>query len=221
MPRRWAGEAIQRYMDRRIQVSPAFNYDETRGFVPTADTQRVVSYISEKAGVPLDIRAANSVDAANGRPLWGSGGGVADFGGVGVVDPFEGSTHVVAHEGMHAVSPHPSTMQGSRQEVRPLPGGPGFRQAYELLSKPRVREEAHAQGGARATLNALGIASPDSDWRSPIDYPMTEAGHAAPIFFGYVKRQPDAGERREMDVIGRGLEPFAARMFQQGYGRMR
>jgi len=217
---------FEAYFNQRRLGAPAFNYEANKGFIPTENTKQIVNKFKGLTGKDLDIRPANSVMAIAGIPMWGSGSGFAPYDekNVGYVDPFMGTSHVVAHEGAHAVMPsllNVQKRQGLLQtQINPLtvPRDTGQRMRYvhETLAKPTMEEEANAQGVAYGLLNKLRISSKEN-YASPIDYPATYLDEGLGLYSKTEMGPPTTAERKEMKTIMNSTEPFLQRVFQRGY----
>lgn len=236
---------FQAYMNSRGTKSPAFIYDNTVGFKPTEQTQKVVELLNQASGKKFNLQPANSVMAIEGRPMWGTGGGVVyhespTTSQTGYVDPLLGTTHTVAHEGAHSV--FPSALEQNENDkyfkykttgaipgntVNPLnvprDNGQRLRWAHETFGKPSLVEETHAQGVADAVLNKLGIPVEQSvpEYKTSLDYPSTYITKG----IDYYRQQEigpfSPGERQEMRRIDRAIDPLMQRVYQQGYGLIR
>jgi hypothetical protein len=224
---------IQNYMDGRSLRAPAFVYDPQDGFTPSGDTQRVVDELRSLSGREFSIRPANSVDAINGRPIWGTGNGYVahdsagrKIGSQGVVDPFEASTFVVAHEGAHAALP--SELQqdiierGNRPDRWnpldvPRDNGARLRYVHEFMAKPVLVEEAHAQGVAHGLMEKLGIPAEESKaWSKPTDYPMSYEQDGL-MYYGANEIGPASpGEMKTAQQIMRNTLGLVDRAYRQG-----
>ena len=220
---------FQTYFNQRKLNAPAFNYDKDKGFIPTENTNKIVDTFRSLTGKGLDIRPANSVMAQGGKPIWGSGGGEAVLGaGIGYVDPLMGNTHVVAHEGAHALMPSPLFLfsRSNRPTIDPLsvPRDTGQRMRYvhETLSKPIMEEEANAQGIAYGVLNKIGIPSQGQEtWKSPLDYPRTYLDEGIGAYTRTEIGPPSPEEQKEMQTILDSTDPFLQRIYQRGYNQVK
>lgn len=235
---RMAGEdpGIRRYMGSRQLASPAFQYG-AQGFELTPDARRVVSHVEQRAGRRYTPLPANSVMADNGQPIWGAGGGFAEPGsGVSYVDPFEGTTAVVAHEAGHAVVPTKLILDSARREwinprTAPRDTGARMRLVHEQYAKPVVLEEAAAQGVAAGTLDALGLpgirvqqAVDDGKsriQRNPLEYPGSYMNEGIGLYGRTEVGPPSMGEKQEAGRIFRGIDAAMDRAYRDGYWRMR
>jgi hypothetical protein len=219
---------FQTYFNQRKLNAPAFNYDKDKGFIPTENTNKIVDTFRSLTGKGLDIRPANSVMAQGGKPIWGSGGGEAVLGaGIGYVDPLMGNTHVVAHEGAHALMPSPLALFSNKNSTTigrkpfnpleiPRESGQRLRYVHETLAKPSMEEEASAQGIAYGVLNKLGIPSNET-WQTPIDYPKTYLRQGLGTYLKTEIGPPSPEEQKEIETILNSTDPFLQRVFQKGY----
>lgn len=229
-------EAARSQRSRFAKVSPAFTWNDSGDLEMTSDARRVVEAISEGSGRRLEIRPANSVMANEGSPVWGSGGGFVEGGelgkGVGYVDPIDGNTFVVAHEGAHAVSPtalrsfqQERVSEGEWGKVNPLDlprdGGQRLRYVHETYAKPSLIEEASANGTAEGVLAGLGLPGPDQQdsWGSPLAYPSSfhrrGIGRYAQLEIG----PPAPAEVAEWERIGRGSKAAMERTYAEARER--
>ena len=220
---------FQTYFNQRKLNAPAFNYDKDKGFIPTENTNKIVDTFRSLTGKGLDIRPANSVMALEGKPWWGTGGGFVEElnSGIGFVDPLMGTSHVVAHEGAHALMGSPLKLSSDknwttigRKPFNPLEipreSGQRLRYVHEMLAKPSLEEEANAQGIAYGVLNKLGIPSNET-WQTPIDYPRTFLKQGLGEYMKTEIGPPSLEEQKEIKTILSSTDPFLQRMFQRGY----
>ena len=227
---------FQAYMNSRGLKTPAFNFVPGIGFQPTEQTSQIVNAFKEKTGKQYSVEPANSVMAIEGSPMWGSGGGVVfnDNLSTGFVDPLQGTAHVVAHESAHSLFPSnlmeitrgkvktdgTNTFLTGNQNINPLnvprDTGQRLRYVHEIFAKPKLEEEARAQGVAYGLLNKLGIPSEET-WQSPLDYPKTYLKEGLGKYVNTEIGPPSTAERKEADAIIRGVDPYLQRVFNQGY----
>ena len=170
--------------------------------VPTENTKRIME-VGREYNPDLKVRPYNSVEAFDGVPIWGTGGGYYDFANdpnTIHVDPIAGDTHVVAHEVGHAVAPSELAVHvgagpngsverfGNRFNPErnpqhpynaPARSGARVRAAWELTGKERMVEEASAQGFAIGVQHRLGIPYTNKDWKHVYDYPLSFYGSAS------------------------------------------
>lgn len=221
-------------MSKRNVVSPAFQLGKS-DFELTPDAKRVVDYMQQRTGKSYAPKAANSVMAQDGKPVWGSGGGFAEFGsGESYVDPFQGSTAVVAHEGGHALAPTSMvTTQRAFWDPRSVPRDTGARMrlVHETAAKPLLIEESHAQGVAAGVMDALGLPSlrqqsieddGKSSWMGgPMDYPSTYHDRGLGLYGQREVGPMSPAERQEGRRILRGSNAAMDRTYREGYWSMR
>jgi hypothetical protein len=220
---------FQNYMNSRTFQAPAFTYEPGVGFKPTEQSQQIVDLLQNKSGKKFNLQPANSVMAIEGSPMWGTGGGVVwnDSPSTGIVDPLQGTAHVVAHEGGHAVFPSKlkkfsqSPGFGSTNPLSvPRETGQRMRYVHEIFSKPKLEEEARAQGIAYGTLKQLGIPS-EEVYETPIDYPRSYLSEGLGLYGKTEIGPPTMQETKEKDAILKGTEAFLQRIFKQGQQLMR
>lgn len=233
MPYRFAGEqlnALRRHMDGRGMASPAFVVSDDGSFELSTDSQRVLGELKRLSGREIAIRPANSIEALDGVPLWGSGSGFVNhepgkIGDTGVVDPFASSSHVVAHEGAHASLPSDLQLQGIVGGRRPLPTDPlkvprdtGARLRYvqNEISTPSMVEEARAQGVAEGVLHKLGLPG-DRAYQDPRDYPLGYVDKGLELYVKNEVGPPSPAERETWDRIQRNAPELVNRVYQQAY----
>ena len=220
---------FQDYMNSRTLKTPAFTYEPGVGFKPTEQSQQIVDLLQNKSGKKFNLQPANSVMAIEGKPMWGSGGGVVwnNTPSVGIVDPLQGTAHVVAHEGGHAV--FPSKLKQFSQSsgfaaINPLDiprdTGQRLRYVHETFSKPKLEEEARAQGIAYGTLSRLGIPIEET-YETPIDYPRTYLEKGLGVYGNTEMGPPTPQEIKESRTILKGVDPYLKRIFEQGQQIMR
>lgn len=231
----WDAESIKRMRQARASEkvsSPAFEYVEGRGFVPSEDAQKVVEYLRGRSGRSLVAQPANAVQALDGVPMWGSGAGFANIGsGVATVDPIRGSTFTLAHEGGHALSPSALRESMARREASkeidpihvPRDSGARLRYVHEMLAKPTMVEEARAQGIARGVIEALALPEDSLDWKEDpslankdLSYPASYMERGAGLYRKTEIGPPSPGERREMDAIYRAVPEALRREYESG-----
>jgi len=222
---------------------PAFRREGT-SFVPTQEMNNVMNLMQSKTNIPINIQPAPSVLAdINGMGMWGSGGGV-NFGGVGgktYVDPIRGSVTVAAHEAAHQAFPsslatNPYAQQKFNETVTMnytpdlINSGAAMRANYENFSKPKLIEEANAQGVAYEAMNQAGYTPDRGGWSNMLSYP------AQYRFGGYYDQGAPAyknafnkpglgtlmpGELNEFQTMSRSFIPALQRQFGVGRGMLR
>lgn len=216
---------FQAYMNSRSLKTPAFTFEPGAGFKPTEQTSQIVDALKTKTGKKFSIEPANSVMAVEGVPMWGGGGGVVfnDNRSTGFVDPLQGTAHVVAHEAAHSLFPSnlmEFTRNSKQNLINPLAvprdTGQRLRYVHEIFAKPKLEEEARAQGVAYGLLNKLGIPS-EENWKTPIDYPRTYLKEGLGQYTETEIGPPSPNEMKEADAILRGVNPYLERIFKQGY----
>lgn len=219
---------FQAYMNSRGLKTPAFNFVSGTGFQPTEQTNQIVNAFKQKSGKQYSVEPANSVMAIDGEPMWGTGGGVVwdDNKNIGFVDPLLGTAHVVAHESAHSLFPSNLMEINRRNRTNQTPilnpsyvprdTGQRLRYVHEIFAKPKLEEEARAQGVAYGLLNKLGIPSEET-WESPLDYPRTYLQEGLGQYTNVEIGPPSPGERKEAQTILKGIDPYLQRMFNQGY----
>ncbi len=235
MPTRMAGDKLQ---------NAAFVFQDGE-YVQSENTKRIME---ELRGYNPDIKLQpyNSVQASgDGNPMWGSGGGYYDFAGnpnVIYVDPVGADTHVVAHEGGHAVAA--SKLQefggGGRfgsldrfEKFRdksnphhpanaPKRSGARVRAVHEMFTKPTMIEEASAQGFAMGLQDKLGIPYTNTMYKHPYDYPATFGKDTKPMYqmneIG-MDGELNADEAAEFEVLRKSAIPAIDREYKLGYER--
>lgn len=216
--------------------SPAFERDGANGWRPTADTERVLTELGRVGGgKPFTVRAANSVEAMDGQPLWGTGFAFVphkdgQMGQEGLVDPLLGNTNTVAHEGAHAVASTPISQDSIAHRLHapvwpkqvPRDSGARLRYFYNVQAAPVVAEEAHANGVADGITDRLGLPRNALDASDSLAYPTGYARKAIddyrsdPQVFGTVGPS-SPGELEEMRAIGRSSHASAERQYAGGY----
>jgi len=222
---------------------PAFRREGT-SFVPTQEMNNVINLMQSKTKIPINIQPAPSVIAdADGMGMWGSGGGV-NFDGIGgetYVDPFRGSVTVAAHEAAHQAFPSSLATNPFAQqkfnEVTTLnytpdlvDSGLGMRANYEVFSKPKLIEEANAQGVAYEAMLQAGLTPDTSGWNNMLSYPAEHrfGGYydkGAPIYKqafnkpGLGTLMP--GEANELQRMNKSFMPAIRRQFGIGRGMLR
>jgi hypothetical protein len=227
---------FEQFMQSRTMKTPAFVFDRKQGFVPSGDSLRVVQELNRQSGKSYNLQPANSVMAVDGRPLWGTGGGVV-FNtnplerSTGYVDPLFGTAHTVAHEGAHAVFPSASKVQEinafdsglksswiNPSDV-PRDTGQRLRYVHETYGKPALTEESHAQGVASALLNKLQIPeeSSISDFKHPHDYPLQTSFRGRDLYDQNSIGPYSPNEVKEYQTIHKGVPDFVNRIYNQGY----
>ena len=218
---------FQAYMNSRSLKTPAFTFEPGVGFKPTEQTNQIVNALKTKTGKDFFIEPANSVMAVESKPMWGSGGGVVfdDNRSTGFVDPLRGTAHVVAHESAHALFPsnlmefrrtNPSQYTTIDPLSIPRDTGQRMRYIHENFAKPKLEEEARAQGIAYGLLNTLNIPSEET-WQTPIDYPRSYLQQGIGKYADVEIGPPSPGEMKEAQTIMKGINPYLQRMFNQGY----
>lgn len=235
---------FQAYMNSRNLKTPAFNFVPGIGFEPSQQTRSVVDLLNKTSGKNFNLQPANSVMALEGKPMWGTGGGVVFNDNpqertTGFVDPLKGTVHTVAHEGAHAVLPsalkqnqiknadvflnNPNAFIEFSPLSIPRDNGQRLRWAHETFGKPSIVEEAHAQGVAEGILNKLNIPSESSipEYTSPLDYPATYVTSGINRYANAEMGPWSPNETREVDRIFNAADPLLKRVFQQGYSLTR
>ena len=159
-------------------------------FVKSPELERVVATMQPYTDVPLEIEPAASVSVGvDGRPMWGSGGGVyyRDT-GKATVDPISGSVTTAAHELGHQGFGHPFRDHQNLDQINTVAspdyeGNPrikpefqgsaeGLHQSFETFGAPTMIEEANAQGVATEAMErSLGRRPTTNGWRTMYDYP--------------------------------------------------
>ena len=216
-------------------------------WLPTEDTTRIKNLAAELSGQDVNVRPAYSVEMSGfGRPMWGTGSGFYDPStGQTVVDPIKGRTHVIAHEIGHSnfpsalaqdvdkkgtfglsVNPFNRKLAGNwvmHPNLVPRDTGARARYLHESINKPRIVEEAHAQGIANGLLNRLGIKGDDPN---PLTYPG-EYGIGGKYDGLIWHTQPggliDAnlpGSWEEWNTQTRSLNPLMQRVYKNAYNKI-
>ena len=223
-------------------LNPAFQQKDGQ-MVPTENTLRIMEE-GRKYNPEVEVVPYNSVEANNGVPAWGSGGGHYDFAkdpNKFYVDPIAGDTHVVAHELGHAVSsselnegrgggrfgsiekfekqfdPEQNIQHPSHAQPRT---GAALRAAHELTGKRNIIEEASAQGFALGVQEKLGIPYTNSAYDHPLDYPVSFLNQSEGAYKANTGVTDfNESEQAEWNKIQRGSRAAAAREFKNAYQR--
>ena len=223
-------------------LNPAFQHKDGQ-MVPTENTLRIMEE-GRKYNPEVEVVPYNSVEAEDGVPKWGRGGGHYNFAedpNKFYVDPIAGDTHVVAHELGHAVSSSelnesrgggrfgsveqfnknfdPETNPQHPSHAQPRTGA-ALRAAHELTGKRNIIEEASAQGFALGVQEKLGIPYTNSAYDHPLDYPMSFLNQSAGAYQrGMGVEKLNESEQAEWNKIQRGSGNAAVREFKNAYQR--
>tara|TARA_B100001778_G_scaffold333520_1_gene342227 strand:+ start:180 stop:908 length:729 start_codon:yes stop_codon:yes gene_type:complete len=214
--------------------------------VPTDNTKKLTQ-AGQEWNPDLEVVPYNSVEAMGGEPMWGSGGGHYNFvddPNKVYVDPFA-DTHVIAHEIGHAVAPAEQTTHrgggryGSAEKFdqnfspssnvqhpsnAPKRSGARLRAAHELIGKPKMIEEASAQGFAIGLQQRLGIQPTNNDWNNPYEYPATFMRHGPGAYMvneNVGTSGLNKSEQTELDTIEKSYKEAIKREYVKGYERGR
>lgn len=224
-------EQLSRFRKGLGLSSPAFERDAEQGFTPSEDARRVQAFFKERTGQEIPLVPANSVQALDGDPIWGSGSAYADSaGGKAVVDPLAASSFVVAHEAAHLATPTELMRQRRSGQIEegnpfsvPRDGGARARYVHELYAKPHLVEEARAQGVARGVAQKLSLPEAPSGWtpredlaNADLSYPYSYMQHGLGAYADREIGPPTSAERREMMSIERAVPDLLEREYRRG-----
>jgi len=193
-----------------------------------------LNLIKEKFGRESLVRPANYVDAIDGNPVMGTGGGVnwSDTGQT-IVDPMEGTVHTIAHEAAHELAPS-SLSDYTRKKFAgsnfgsfpalmnpldvPRDTGARMRYVHELFAKQPLVEEARAQGIAYGLLDQLGIPYKEGEYgNNPLNYPATFLKKGIGNYSNVEVGPPTKAERDEAETILDSTYPLLRREYNRGY----
>ena len=221
---------------------PAFRREGGR-FVPTQEMNNVMNLMQAKTDIPINVQPAPSpLSDGQGGGMWGSAGGISF--GVGdqtYVDPFRGSVTTAAHEAAHQAFPsslatNPFGEQKFYEMIdmnympKDINSGLAMRINYENFSKPKLIEEANAQGVAYQAMIDAGYKPDTNGWNNMLSYPAEHrfAGRfdkGAPEYRkafnkpGLATLMP--GELNELQRMNRSFMPALQRQFGVGRGMLR
>lgn len=226
--------AARNYQRTRVNDVPAFSWDSDGRLELTPASRRIIETASSASGKPFRVEPFNSVQARDGRPMWGSGEGsvLAPGNGVAYVDPIEGNTFVIAHEAGHALAPsdlamtkHVAAEAGRWASTDPLSldrdSGRRLRYVHETLAKPHLIEEANANGFAEGLLEGLGMPGRDvqDSWKEPLDYPRSAHDKGLGLYMQVEIGPPSPGEKAEARRLLGGSEAAMMRTYQDARHR--
>jgi hypothetical protein len=218
----------------------AFDYEKGKGFIPSKSTEQIINKLQEITGKDLNLRPIPvfSQDEFNQPSYgWGEGGGYfSPKDNIAYVDPLKGTAYVVAHEGAHSLMPSPAFNQERKELAKalvnnfknkinsfpvspleiPRDTGQRLRYVHEILAKPRMEEEARAQGVAYGLIKNLGISSTE-EFSNPLEYPKTYLEEGIGEYEKNEKGPFSPNELKEWEKILRSSDPFLQRIFEQGY----
>ncbi len=249
-----------------MDFMPAFTRAEGGNWEQTPAAKKVLGIIKNSGAADFTIQAAPSVLLQGDRPMWGSGGGAHYTDGTGTfIDPIRGSVSTAAHEAGHAGFMTDLGKQlGGQQDFRGEKGfqsqidyvnsaepqtGSALRAAYEAMSKPRMLEEANAQGVAAGAMNKAGFPMDNNGWQvadmrdtglaedvpATLTYPgqyrfggafdtTSDAysnGHFRNDEGHFDMSQSTPSEFKEYQTIQRSHIPAMKRQFQEGFDRIK
>ena len=226
---------------QRLQ-NPAF-VRQNGSWEQSKNTEKIMDEL-EGYNPDIELRPYNSVEAMGGEPMWGSGGGHYNFAenpNVIYVDPVAGDTHVVAHEGGHAVASsdfNAFTGRGRFGDVEksdqwihssnphhpynaPERSGARVRAAHEMFTKPTMIEEASAQGFAMGLQQKLDIPYTNTAYKHPYDYPHSFGNRTQPMYeFNETQgSELNQSEKEEFERLRRSAIPAIDREYKLGFQR--
>ena len=107
--------------------------------------------------------------------------------------------------------------------------GATMRFGYEAVDKPRLIEEANAQGVAQAAMDKAGIPVNTSGWKDMYAYPEAHSfakqfSNSTPMYKDSFNKPGLAtltpAEAKEFNTISRSASPAVRRQFDLGYQRI-
>ena len=216
-------------------------------FEQSPETKKVLSIMQKNTDVPINIEAAPSPMLLGGQPSWGSGAGAFEPDtGRAFVDPFAHPT-VAAHEAGHQAfmsklgkqhSYDPAYQKRINDQLNNsknfttemVDKGATMRFGYEAVDKPKLIEEANAQGVAQAAMDKAGIPVNTSGWEDMYAYPEAHSfgkplSNSTPMYRDSLNKPGlatlNSSEAKEFNAISRGASPAVRRQFDLGYQRIK